>query len=581
MAFIKQLRSSLENGNTPLTFPSEWLLDYFNGGRTSAGIRVSEHTALQIPAVYACVRIISESVAALPLRIFEKVGKGREEATELPLYEILRYSPNPHMTAFSFIETLQGHLCLWGNAYGEIQRDKANRVVAIWPRHPYKTKPYRTADGELWYVTTDGMVSGGQRFIHYMDMLHLTGLSQDGLVGMSPIQQARQAMGLALAAEKYGAQFFGNGSRPGGILTHPKTLKDEAAKKLKESWQQAQGGDNAHSVAVLEEGIQWTAIGMSAKDSQFLETRKFQKAEIASIFRVPPHMLADLERSTHSNIEQQSLEFVIYTLMPWLVRWEQEIKRKLLPAGKPHGTATMGRNAAKIYFPEFAINALIKGDFKTRYDGYAIARQWGWMSANDVREQESMNPIEGGAGDIYLVPMNMVDADMVANPPAGSGLPGAPQLPEKAGDTPNDGTDDTDNIIANDSATGANDRNAQLLNRFVAGFYRIFRSAFSVSLTFDRTNKLAMYRCFAPVLTSLAEMFARQACDDLRVDPLTVEQTNGFVTNYLERMASRSENWTEENGDKLSQDELGKAVRTLSIAVYQEAATQKAKKRIQ
>lgn len=580
MAFIRQLRSSLENGNTPLTFPTEWLLDMFNGGRTAAGIRVSEHTALQIPAVYSCVRIISESVASLPLRIFEKVGKGRDEASELPLYELLRYSPNPHMTAFSFFETLQGHLCLWGNAYGEIQRDNANRVVAIWPRHPYKTKPYRTADGELWYMTTDGMNNGGQRFIHYMDMLHLTGLSQDGLVGLSPIQQARQAMGLALATEKYGAQFFGNGSRPGGILSHPKTLKEEAAKKLKESWAQAQGGDNAHSVAVLEEGITWTAIGMSAQDSQFLETRKFQKSEIASIFRVPPHMLADLERSTHSNIEQQSLEFVIYTLMPWLVRWEQEIKRKLLPAGKPHGAATMGRNAAKTYFAEFGLNALVRGDFKTRYDGYAIARQWGWMSADDVLEEEGKNPLPNGVGKIYLVPMNMVDASLVASPPAGSGLPGAPQLPAKAGDNP-DGSADTDTIITDDGASTNNERNAMLLNRFVAGYFRIFRSAFIVSLGFDRTNKLAMYRCFAPVLTSLVEMFARQACDDLRVDPLTPEQLNGFVTGYLERMAARSDKWTEENGDKLAQDELGKAVRTLSIAVYQEAATQKAKKRIQ
>jgi hypothetical protein len=237
----------------------------------------------------------------------------------------------------------------------------------------------------------------------------------------------------------------------------------------------------------------------------------------------------------------------------------------------------MGRNAAKRYFPEFGVSGLIRGDFQTRYAGYAIGRQWGWLSANDVREQESMNPIAGEAGNIYLVPMNMVDADLVAEPPAGSSIPGAPQLPAPAaGDT----TDDTDNVIQNDTTNGGNARNAQLLNRFVAGYYRIFRSAFTSSLTVDRTNKLAMYRCFAPVLTSLTEMFAQQACDELRIESLPLEQLAGFVNEYLERMSLRSTDWTEERGDLIAKDELGKAVRTLSIAVYREAGTQRAKKRI-
>ncbi len=287
-------------------------------------------------------------------------------------------------------------------------------------------------------------------------------------------------------------------------------------------------------------------------------------------------MIADLERSTHSNIEQQSLEFVTYTLLPWLVRWEQEVMLKLLPSGKPHGSSLMGRNAAKIYFPEFSINALVRGDYKSRTEGYAIARQWGWMSANDVLEQEGRNPI-GPQGDIYLVPMNMIDAELVAAPPEGSGLPGAKQLPSTTDGQ--SGVDDNATVDGTDTGNSRQQMRERYISRFVGGYYRIFRSAFSASLTLDRANdKLGMFRCFAPVLISLAEMFAQQACSELRVEPLPTDQLNGFVSDHLARMTTRSAKWTEELGDAIAKEELGKAVRSLSIAAYQEAATQKAKR---
>ena len=299
-------------------------------------------------------------------------------------------------------------------------------------------------------------------------------------------------------------------------------------------------------------------------------------------------MVGDLTRSTNNNIEQQSLEFVIYTLLPWLVRWEQEITLKLLPSGKPHGAASVGRNAAKTFFVEFGVNALIRGDFETRTQGYAVARQWGWMSADDVREQEGMNPLPNGQGKIYLVPMNMVDAALVADPPAGSGLPGAdpaPQLPsDKDGnDNENESGEDTeDDSTTNDGANAQDARSRkqqQYVARFVAGYFRIFRSAFSASLTVDRaSDKLAMYRLFAPVLTSLAEMFSQQACSELRVEPLNPESLAQLVNDYLSKMTARSSKWNEELGDEIARNELGRAVRTLSIAAYQEAATQKAKR---
>jgi HK97 family phage portal protein len=372
-------------------------------------------TSLQIPAVYACVRIIAEGVASLPLNVYEQVQpRGKRPASELDLHDLLHDQPNPEMSSFVFRETLQGHICLWGNGFAEIQRDGANRVVAFWPRAPHKTHAVRHPDTrEVFYVTSDGMPAGQQRAIKAEDMLHIPALSLDGLVGMSPIEQARQAMGLAIAAEKFGAQFFGNGSRPGGVLTHPGKLSQLAQDNLRRMWQEAQGGENQNRVAVLESGISWTAIGVPPEQAQFLETRKFQKSEIASIYRVPPHMIADLERSTHSNIEQQSLEFVMYCLTPWLVRWEQELKRKLFVDGRPHGHPTLGRSAGRVFFPQFSVNGLTRGDFKTRYEGYAIGRQWGWLSGNDVREQEDLNPMPGDQGDIYLVPMNMTDAETV------------------------------------------------------------------------------------------------------------------------------------------------------------------------
>lgn len=578
MGLIKNFRSSLENPATPLTFPKEWE-DFMGGLKTTSGVRVSEHTALQIPAVFACVRIIAEGVASLPLRIYERLptGVGRQEANELPLYDILHFAPNPEMTSFTFRETLQGHLCLWGNAYAEIQRDEARRVIALWPRHPHRTKPVRLNDGEVWYLTTDGMPSGKERLINSADMLHVVGLSQDGLLGMSPIQQARQALGLAVATEAYGASFFGNGSRPGGILSHPKKLDEETSARLKKTWQESQGGDKAHSVAVLEEGMEWTAVGISPNESQFLETRKFQKSEIASIFRVPPHMIADLDRSTHSNIEQQSLEFVCYCLTPWLVRWEQELTRKLFNAGRPHGMPTVGRTAAKKYFPEFAIKGLVRGDFKTRYEGYAIARQWGWMNPDDIRAEEGLNPLPNGVGQIYLVPMNMVDAELIKDPPKGSSIPGAEPAdpaPVVKADEPTEPNADA----KKDAPDEVDARSAQLMPRFISGFYRMYRDAVGRAIKRGSSEPMDVFRTFGPVLSTVAEVFAQQACAELRTEPLSVLQLNTFVQDFTAKLATRISAWTEENADDIAKAELQKGIRAMSIAVYREAATQKAKR---
>ncbi|MPM21473.1 hypothetical protein SDC9_67917 [bioreactor metagenome] len=368
-------------------------------GSTSAGKPVNEHTAMQMTAVYSCVRILSETLAGLPLHVYKyNDNGGKEKYLGHPLYKLLHDEPNPEMTSFAFRETLMSHLLMWGNAYAQIIRNAHGEVLSLYPLMPNKMTVDRDSNGRLFYLyqrSSEDVPSLGKDSQFYLapaDVLHIPGLGFDGLVGYSPIAMAKNAVGLAIATEEYGAKFFANGAAPGGVLEHPGTIKDP--QKVKESWNAAyQGSANSHRVAVLEEGMKYQPIGISPEQAQFLETRKFQINEIARIFRVPPHMLADLEKSSFSNIEQQSLEFVKYTLDPWVVRWEQSMCRALLSdSEKP------------TVFIKFNVDGLLRGDYASRMNGYATARQNGWMSANDIRELENLDriPVELG-GDLYLI----------------------------------------------------------------------------------------------------------------------------------------------------------------------------------
>ena len=372
-------------------------------GSSSAGKRVNERSAMQMTAVYSCVRILAEAVAGLPLHLYRyKEDGGKEKAIDHPLYLLLHDEPNPEMSSFVFRETLMTHLLLWGNAYAQIIRNGKGEVIALYPLMPDRMTVDRDRDGKLYYehtVSTDDAptVKGTVVRLKPSDVLHIPGLGFDGLVGYSPIAMAKNAIGMAIACEEYGAKFFANGAAPGGVLEHPGTIKDPG--RVRESWQSTFGGSgNSNKIAVLEEGMKYTPIGISPEQAQFLETRKFQINEIARIFRVPPHMVGDLEKSSFSNIEQQSLEFVKYTLEPWLVRWEQSIQRTLLSPEEK-----------KSYFAKFNVEGLLRGDYASRMNGYATARQNGWMSANDIRELENMDriPAEEG-GDLYLINGNML-----------------------------------------------------------------------------------------------------------------------------------------------------------------------------
>ena len=368
-------------------------------GRTTSGKPVNERTAMQTTAVYACVRILAEAVASLPLHVYEYQDDGGKKLVyDHPLYYLLHDEPNPEMTSFVFRETLMSHLLIWGNAYAQIIRDGAGRVLGLYPLLPDKMEVQRDDRGNIYYVYSRNSDENptfkeyGNIKLKAEDVLHIPGLGFDGLIGYSPIAMAKNAVGMTLACEEYGASFFANGANPGGVLEHPGVLKDPS--KVRESWNSVyRGVSNAHKIAVLEEGMKYQQIGIPPEEAQFLETRKFQINEIARLYRIPPHMVGDLDKSSFSNIEQQSLEFVKYTLDPWVIRWEQSLQRSLLLPGEK------GK-----YFIKLNVDGLLRGDYQSRMNGYAVGRQNGWFSANDIREMENMNPIsDEEGGNLYLI----------------------------------------------------------------------------------------------------------------------------------------------------------------------------------
>ena len=408
--FMSVFGKLFHSRDKPTNSISSTLQYYF--GRSAAGQTVNQRTAMQVTAVYACVRILAESIAGLPLHVYRYKDKGKEMVTDHPLYPLLHDEPNPEMTSFIFRETLMGHLLLYGNAYAQIIRDGYGRVKCLYPLMPDRMDVQRNDAGQLVYTYTRYLdeFGGKQRYeevkLRPDQVLHIPGLGYDGLIGYSPIAMAKNAIGMTMAAEEFGSSFFANGATPSGLLEHPGVVKDP--EKLRQSWHAQFSGKNSHNVAVLEEGMTYKPMSVPPNDAQFLETRKFQIDEIARIFRVPPHMVGDLDKSSFSNIEQQSLEFVKYTLNPWVIRWEQAMhKALLLPSEKGH------------YFIKFNVDGLLRGDYQSRMNGYAVGRQNGWLSANDIREMENLNPIsEEEGGNLYLINGNMTklkDAGLFAN----------------------------------------------------------------------------------------------------------------------------------------------------------------------
>lgn len=527
MSFLTGLiQKRLEPSRTGLSALGLW------GQQSAAGPAVTPQSSLRATTVYACVRIISESIASLPLPLYRQQRRNKIKAVEHPLYRVLHDQANPEQTAMEFRELQLSHVLLWGNSYSEIEWDERGQVIALWPLFPDRVTVRREADDQLWYYV-DVPGAGSQRLPWYR-VHHIRGLSGDGVMGYSPIRVAAlQAVGLALAAEEYGARFFGNGARPGGVLEHPGKLSSEAQTRLQNSWVADVGGlSNAHRVKVLEEGMKYTPITMPPNEAQFLETRKYQVTDIARIFRVPPHLLADLDRATFSNIEHQGREFVGYTLTPWMVRQEQAISRDLLTADEQ-----------RTYYARHTVAGLLRGDTQARYQSYDVAIRNGILSPNEARELEDMNPRPGG--DTFLQPLNM----------AASGGPATPRHASiRAHEQAHERREEEEEIaedrrsVINRQVRLFEDAAGRLVKREVSDIRRAVKrylakddvAGFLAWLAqFYEDLRSAMPDYFISIMESLAETISAEIASEIdgNDDGLT-DDLQAFISEYLEKYAS-------------------------------------------
>lgn len=363
------------------------------GMETDSGAVVTVDSALRQAWVYMCVRVLAETVAQVPLLLYQRTEGGKERATAHPIYRLLHDRPNPWQTSFEWREMMQAHVALAGNGYS-LKTVVRGELRELLPIPPWRMEVTRQPDWSLKYVLL--LPDGTKKDVPADLVFHVPGLAWDGLGGLSPIAYQREAVGMAMQTTKFAARMFRNRAEIAGVLEHPQVMSQQAYDRLKSSFEEKYAGvDNAHKTILLEEGARYRATGMSARDAQFIEARQMTRTEIAGIFRIPPHMIGALERATFSNIEQMALEFVMYTMQPWFTRWEQRISMQLL---SPKDQET--------YFAEHLIDGLLRGDYKTRMDGYRTGIDGGWMTPNQVREKENMN--RGPAElDQYRRPLNM------------------------------------------------------------------------------------------------------------------------------------------------------------------------------
>ena len=394
-------RASPENPSTNLANPAQWLLDWVSGGASASGIAVSEERALGVPTAYACVRVIAEAVASLPLHVYRKSGKFSEPDPEHWAQPLLSEAPNPLHTAFTWRELLVTHALFWGNHYSAIELDSRGGIVFL-PLLPWNVAVRLTSDGKR-KVYIARLSDGTEKEFREDRIIHIPALGTDGLTGISPVRKLRNMYGLAIAAENFGSKFFANDLRPSVILETPAKMKEDAQKNLVTSlYEKFSGAENKWKVLVLEEGAKMHMVQMPLEDAQFLQTRQMQDGQICAIFKVPPHMVALTEKQTSwgTGIEQMDIGFAKHTILPWCRKIEMELARKVF--------------AGTDRFARFSLEGLMRGDFKTRQEGYALQVQNGIRTRNEVRELEDLPPL--GDGDIALVPSNMTTIQKLNQP---------------------------------------------------------------------------------------------------------------------------------------------------------------------
>lgn len=392
MGYFSKIASALLGQRGEVSTGSQEYTDLFaRPGVTS----VTAENAMQVATVFACVRLLSETIATLPLNLMQNVKGKKRHAVNHPLYSLLKTKPNADMNIVQLKEALVASMCLRGNGYLQKVSTRGGVIAEIPFLDAARMSMIRQADGSIVYFYTS--LSGKSYRFNADEIINIPYFSLNGIEGITPIKMCRDGISLAMTAQNHAKMFYENGGKPNLAIEIPQTLSDTAYDRMKKSFNTAYSGQNSYKTAILEGGATAKTLTMTAKDAEFIATRKFQKSEIAAMFNIPPHLVGDLDKATFSNIEQQSIEFEKFTIRPLVTKIEAALNASML---------TEIEQAQGYYF-RFNTEALLRGDTKTRYDSYAVARQWGWMSANDIREIEDLNPIEGG--DIYLSPLNMVD----------------------------------------------------------------------------------------------------------------------------------------------------------------------------
>ena len=498
---------SLEDPSQPLV-PYSALMEPLGIGRSDAGVFVNEKQAMRLTTAFACIMVISSDLSSLPLSIYQQLPDSSvREAFHHKYYELLHDTPNSMMGSTVWRGAWLAQALGWGNGYTYILRDKGARAISLQLLPSDRTSPV-LREGQLYYATTathDGSVS----YIDPANVLHLSGLSTDGIVGLSPIQTCKNAFGLAIAAEKFGAQFFGNGARSTGVLTHPGHLGTEAYENLKKSLNERMTGQNALKPLLLEEGLQWNQTSIAPNDAQFLQTRQFQRSEIAALYRVAMHLLQDLARATNNNIEHQSLDHIRYCLRPWAVKMEQEINRKLLG----------GR-----FYCEHNFNDFQRGDFASQTQGYTLLRNAGVYSANDILRALRQNPIPGeDGGDVRLAPLNMVPLSSLVRDPADQNAPA------------------TD---ANDGETITDLRRERILG----AYRRLVRDAVGRIRNRKECDEETAYKAFQPIMASMAEALLAMHCATGKIS-----EHEQAAASHARKIAASRKKWPASSTDAASE----------------------------
>lgn len=581
-----EVRSSLENPQTPLSYPAEWLLDIFNGGRTDSGVRVSELTAFQSVYFLACVDFIAGAVASTPIHVYERkiLGNGRAShiiAYDHDLYELVHLEPNPEMSRYVFLKTFMAHVLAWNGGYAEIQRDAANQAVAFWPRNPYKTRPYRLhADirldpvpwrpfpvkltaGTLVYRTTDGIDAtdetdtdaerpGSSRFIPAEDMIHLPGLSFDGRIGQSVVWLARQTIGLALATEKFSAKYFANFAKPSGLLIAPGAITGEQKEQSKRSWMEAQGGENANRVATMFGGWDFKPISNKPDESQLNETELTLAQKITAFFHVPPHVVGLSQKSGRSNMEQEAQEITQYTLSPWFSGLRMEFKRKLFPS------PGVGRVPRSPFYVDFDLTELLRPDAASRNNYYNSGKQWGYLNTNDVRAYEKLNPIEEPWAEDYWMPINMTLAYTPLDPNNQDGAGNGEKPPKE--DDDEGGKSDADP-----------DEKGKASARYFRHYSPLFLDAFGRILAREKRDLKAIRNVFGPVLFSLRDAWFDLVSIGMNLEECPGQDSDAFIADYLNSLQTRAQLWNPAERDEVGARELHRAIEAMRITATREA----------